>query len=539
MINISMGECSVDTEKLIINEEDFEQAQVICSSISDIDKRNRAVANVIGAKIAVKFFSDDKYSVDESTGLHNIPSILESFDISDIYINSSYIDVRVYFSEDELSVPKKHFDLDIKPEAYMFIKLNSDLSSAAVTGFLRPDYINTDNLKDEYYYINEEDLSSFYDIEAYLKNKLELFSDDNKNIYKLLENSLNEDEVIELLKDLILSQKARISLLQAVKAQSVFNLISTPQEAVEQVLNEETEVVPVEETPSDNDDFESLMETEIDAPIDENSEESLLNALEYSTEVTPNIESSDEQTSEGIQVPDNEEQIDALFTGEQQGIPAKQKKKSNGFLSLVLILTLICGGGYWWYTNIYNANNELPSQLESSEDINSISSEDNNEVLPPEKTEEAMPNETVNDSKTPVQNNEAANSVSIPAIEQNLDASVLVSNLKVDWEVPEGYASNTSAKRYLIKLGKIVQLNLKSDLLLLNKPPIANRITVELRFNPNISKFEVVGIQSSSGEKNVDETILDTIKAALKMSLSSNTESFGHLQGNPILVIKL
>ena len=150
-----------------------------------------------------------------------------------------------------------------------------------------------------------------------------------------------------------------------------------------------------------------------------------------------------------------------------------------------------------------------------------------------------MPNETVNDSKTPVQNNEAANSVSIPAIEQNLDASVLVSNLKVDWEVPEGYASNTSAKRYLIKLGKIVQLNLKSDLLLLNKPPIANRITVELRFNPNISKFEVVGIQSSSGEKNVDETILDTIKAALKMSLSSNTESFGHMQGNPILVIKL
>ena len=151
-----------------------------------------------------------------------------------------------------------------------------------------------------------------------------------------------------------------------------------------------------------------------------------------------------------------------------------------------------------------------------------------------------MPNENVNAvAGNNAQNNEQGNSVSIPAIEQNLDASVLVSNLKVDWEVPAGYVSNTSAKRYLVKLGKIIQLNLKTELLLLSKPPISNRITVELKFNQNLNKFEVVGIQTSSGEKTVDDTILQAVATALKMNISSNLESFSNLQGNPILIIHL
>jgi len=155
----------------------------------------------------------------------------------------------------------------------------------------------------------------------------------------------------------------------------------------------------------------------------------------------------------------------------------------------------------------------------------------------PEK--DAMPNETVNTVVDSATSSEQGNSVEIPAIEQHLDASVLVSNLKVDWEVPAGYVSNTSAKRYLVKLGKVIQLNLKTELLLLSKPPIANKISVELSYNQNSGKFDIVGIVESSGEKTVDEVILRTIKNALSMSISSNIESFGKLQGNPVLIIHL
>ena len=117
------------------------------------------------------------------------------------------------------------------------------------------------------------------------------------------------------------------------------------------------------------------------------------------------------------------------------------------------------------------------------------------------ETVDAMPIETVEQTEEPEDSNIAV-STSIPAIEQNLDASILVSNLKVDWEVPAGYASNTSAKRYLVKLGKIIQLNLKTELLLLSKPPITNKIAVEITYNRGSRKFEATGITISSGEKS-------------------------------------
>ena len=149
-----------------------------------------------------------------------------------------------------------------------------------------------------------------------------------------------------------------------------------------------------------------------------------------------------------------------------------------------------------------------------------------------------MPIESVENTAPNVVTNEGT-SESIPAIEQNLDASILVSNLKVDWEVPSGYASNTSAKRYLVKLGKIIQLNLKTELLLLNKPPISNKITVEIKYNSGTKKFEAVGIMQSSGEKVVDDLILQTVNKALAMNLSTNFDSFSKLQGNPVLIIHL
>ena len=74
---------------------------------------------------------------------------------------------------------------------------------------------------------------------------------------------------------------------------------------------------------------------------------------------------------------------------------------------------------------------------------------------------------------------------------------------------------------------------------MLNKPPITNRIAVEIKYNPSSRKFETVGIAASSGEKSVDDIILQTINKALAMNLSINTDSMSKLQGNPMLIIHL
>ena len=132
----------MNTDNFLIEERDLELAQDICRLIPKEGIRNRAVANAVAANIAEKFFDKETYKVDSISGLHNIGAVLEDIDISDIYINNSYIDVRIYFNEDTLCIPKAHFDNNLTPSAYMFVKANSELSGATVTGFILPENVD-------------------------------------------------------------------------------------------------------------------------------------------------------------------------------------------------------------------------------------------------------------------------------------------------------------------------------------------------------------------------------------------------------------
>ena len=525
----------MDTENITIFDNDLEIAQALCSTISDSNIRNRAVANIVGAKIASRFF-EEKYSVDSETGLHNIPSFLEKYDISDIYVENTYIDVRVYFNEDELCVPREHFDIGVLPAVYMFVKINTDLSGGVVTGFIKPENIDKNHLAQEYYHIREEELSSFYDIESSLTEVLDTFELPNELIYKYLEGSLDTTAQADVLKELVKSKSSRIKLSKIAMAQVVLNSVKLTDFAENS-----------EDSAPSEDNLDDLYVPEVEVE----SEEEFLEALDYATDVTPSnaslidepVEDVVEETSESVQEQTEqaeqegqEENIDALFTGEQEGVPVSKKKKSNGLLVLLLLIVLLAGG-YFVYNNFTKssdnlAQNQLP---EMTEDIQQ-------EVIEPavqQPQEEAMPVETV--ETMPVANaaKEEAVAVAIPAIEKHLDASVLVSNLRVEWEIPSNYTNNASAKRYLYKLGKVIQLNLRSELLLLSKPPLSNKITVELKYNPNVGRFEYVGIKDSSGEKTVDSTIEDTVKNTLNMHMNSSTEAFDKLQGNPVLIIRL
>ena len=149
-----------------------------------------------------------------------------------------------------------------------------------------------------------------------------------------------------------------------------------------------------------------------------------------------------------------------------------------------------------------------------------------------------MPVETVENIKTTKPTNEGI-AVSLPAIEQSLGASIDVANLTVKWEVPSAYLTNNTANKYFTKIGKIIQLNLKTEMLLLNKSPITNKIMVELDFNKNNNKFNVKKVTTSSGEKVIDDLIVKTVKGALDLNLKMNLEVFNNLPGNPVLIIRL
>ena len=579
----------MNTDNFLIEERDLEFAQNICKVITEPAIRNRAVANAVAANIAEKFFDQDVYNVDTASGLHNIGLVLEDIDISDIYINSNYIDVRIYFNEAELCVPKEHFDNNRTPIAYMFIKINPDLSGGTVTGFVSAENISKEMFDDSNYLVNVSDLLSFYDIEPSLVNGENPDDIEDRQIYAYLDNSLNDKN--EFYRALIASRSGRLRLAQAVKAQYIFNFVSIPKDLeysdtsaesmyaadadLENLLldnnNEPSnnETLDLENSAAieeqDNMDFDIIEEPEQVAEITESdSEQGIVSteSSEYSTVTTPGINdnnSYDELLNENIQESENnglteedlqnmpeddfhevneaaKEEIENLFNPDgniqQTGAPAKSSIKVVSLIGLVAIIAAV---GYFGYTKFTGA------QVVQEDTTSNVLTEPPAQQRPMQETakqQDAMPVEVL-ETTAPQVTEEPVSSVAIPAIEQNLDASILVTNLKVDWEVPAGYTSNNSAKRYLVKLGKIIQLNLKTELLLLNKPPITNKIAVELKYNTNTKQVETVGLTVSSGEKVVDDIILQTVNKALGVNLNINTDSFGKLQGNPVLVIHL
>lgn len=552
---------------IIIEEKDLALAQTLCASISDTENHNRAIANILGTAIASRYFDPDVYNIDIENSLCKIPKVNEEFNISDLYVNNTYVDVRVYFNEEELCVPKLHFDNGILPEAYMFIKLSTNLSEGTVTGFITPKNIDTDNPKNDSYYLKEENLNSIYDIESLFINKLDTAELSDDDVFSYLEDSLDYGKKIEFIK----------TLISSVSSRRIFTRIANAQDILKKVSDYDTDSINENKKPDEN--IDSLFNsTEADS-----IEESFLNDFDYKTEVTPSsselIEEVDNEFGNLIENENNEEpiqeeptnteefesetkidtteleteteiseeengEIGKLFADEENirtldegdNTPQIKKKSYSGLLTILILAFVLCGGGYWWYSN---NNTQTPADGEVLNQVPAVANED---IQTGQNTSDtsAMPNETVNANiDTNINNNEAGASISIPEIEKNLDASVLVSNLKVDWEVPSSYVSNAYARRYLIKLGKIIQLNLKTELLLLSKPPISNKITVEIKYNPSRNRFEPLSIIDSSGEKTVDNTIMNTVDTVLKMNISTNFESFGKLQGNPVLIIHL
>ena len=219
---------------------------------------------------------------------------------------------------------------------------------------------------------------------------------------------------------------------------------------------------------------------------------------------------------------------------EDAEIPHKPKKS---IVPIIGLLVLFAALGYIGFTKFVHPNN-TQQNVQNITDVDVETPADDEGIPAPAEQPDAMPTETV-ENVAPDKTKNEGTAVSIPAIEHNLDASVLVSNLSISWEVPAAYTTNNSAKRYFAKIGKIIQMNLKAELLLLSKPPINNRIVLELEYNKSSGNYNIKGFSVSSGEKTIDDVITNTVKNVLNMNLNIDTNSFGNIQGNPMLIIKL
>ena len=511
-----IGESDLVNDTLVIDEANIEIAKGICCSIDDEATRNRALANAFAAKIAKDFFTN--IDLDIESGLHNIPAILNYLDISDIYIKDNYLDVRVFFEGDIPSVPKSHYNKGILPLAYMFIRVDSSLSTGVVEGFLQPSKIDFLAESEEYCKIQIEDLIQFEELESILlTNKIEeqinIDQDLEIKLFEFLDENLSSYETDTVIRALLESKTLRLKLIDMSKAQSIFN-------------------------------FASKVSKDVEFDEDSLTLEDLLNESEEQVKNNPVTKFNNDNHAKEEPVNEQlEDLFEASITNEEleSNIVKVGNRKKGIFLPIFLFLIISSAVAYFVYTNYFVNVGYSSNQKE----IESKPARVENKNVVKQKAQVAMPVESIDNKKDSsvneiTENKNIENSTaSIPMMEQNLGASITLTNLSVNWEVPASYTSNTSVQRYLVKLGKIIQLNLKTELLLLNKLPITNKIVLELEFDKSVGKFKIKNMVNSSGEKNIDKIIEQVVNTTLQLYIKSNMKIFENMTGNPSLVIRL
>lgn len=152
-----MGIFDENNNLIEISKDDMHDAMYSSAKL-DEDIQKRAFANVLGARLGIKFLKTLNINADNFNSLYTIPAVLKDMDISDICIDNIRADIRIVADENHLCIPKAHYEYNITPDIYIFMKLSDDLSTASFIGAIAPDEVNKSVENRDYYFINNGDL---------------------------------------------------------------------------------------------------------------------------------------------------------------------------------------------------------------------------------------------------------------------------------------------------------------------------------------------------------------------------------------------
>lgn len=188
-----------DEDNLIeITQEDIKDAANSAMYLDDRIKK-RAFANVLGARLGIKFLKFLGSNASNFDSIYTIHAVLKDADISDIHTdNNITVDVRIAQDEEHLCIPKAQFEFGITPDLYIFLKLSQDYSTAAFIGAISPEEADKSVENENYYFISASTLYNQTSLKAVLekgKPKSNVKTEDNDVIKaeSLLVNFIDGD----------------------------------------------------------------------------------------------------------------------------------------------------------------------------------------------------------------------------------------------------------------------------------------------------------------------------------------------------------
>lgn len=208
---------------IYIENENKTEAEFMSRSFINTDLKNRAYVNALGAELVNKYLASEGVDVSENHNLHSVSKILEILDISDILLPNIHIDVRVVFNEQQIFVPKSHFEYNILPDIYVVLKLAKDFSNVELLGYFEPSRINKNNQNSDYYFVDKDLLFPADKLIQFVKdfsgNTDRGISEEEmlraRQLYiSMADHNITEAEQKELIKLMLLSNSLRDSILE-------------------------------------------------------------------------------------------------------------------------------------------------------------------------------------------------------------------------------------------------------------------------------------------------------------------------------------
>lgn len=147
-------------EDLLLTENEvLEQSRNAVRTLSEGLLKTKAYYNALAANAVMYYLREKGLLQKNIVNMHDCSKMLAEFEIADIQLPNLYIDVRAVFDEEEIFIPKKHFENKLLPDIYLIVKFDDDLKNAKILGIVEPSKINKQNQNEEYYFVNKSALT--------------------------------------------------------------------------------------------------------------------------------------------------------------------------------------------------------------------------------------------------------------------------------------------------------------------------------------------------------------------------------------------
>ena len=141
----------------------IDTAKNIAVNIENEEKRKSAYALAIGALSLADYLTDNGFDIDHKASLFKIPQVAEILEISDLYLDTLKIDVRVIFEDGSFYVPKSHETFETLPDIYAVVKIENNFEKFLPVGFIKTDNLDKSETIGDYYKYSTDILLPFSD----------------------------------------------------------------------------------------------------------------------------------------------------------------------------------------------------------------------------------------------------------------------------------------------------------------------------------------------------------------------------------------